>query len=208
MGNVVFSNRECKLLDMQMDRSLLDRALETLGATLAARGRHYELVAIGGSGLMLIGRITRPTRGLDIVAVVEDGNLVPADPMPAGLVEASADVGLALGLAEDWLNPGPTELLRFGLPDGFLNRVETRRYGALTLHLAGRFDQICFKVYAAADQGLRSKHAADLRALQHTREELLAAASWSTTHDPSEGYRQELLGLLEAFGLEDADADL
>ena len=193
---------------MEMDRSLLDRALETLGATLDARGQHYELVAIGGSGLMLVGRITRPTKDLDIVALVEHGRLVPADPMPADLAEASGDVGRALGLAEDWLNPGPTELLRFGLPEGFFDRVETRRYGALTLHLAGRFDQICFKVYAAADQGMRSKHAADLRALQPTREELLAAARWSMTHDPSEGYRLELVGLLASLGVEDADAEL
>jgi hypothetical protein len=193
---------------MEMDRSLLDRALETLGATLDARGQHYELVAIGGSRLMLVGRITRPTKDLDIVALVEHGRLVPADPMPADLAEASGDVGRALGLAEDWLNPGPTELLRFGLPEGFFDRVETRRYGALTLHLAGRFDQICFKVYAAADQGMRSKHAADLRALQPTREELLAAARWSMTHDPSEGYRLELVGLLASLGVEDADAEL
>jgi hypothetical protein len=61
---------------------------------------------------------------------------------------------------------------------------------------------------AAADQGMRSKHAADLRALQPTREELLAAARWSTTHDPSEGYRQELLGLLSGLGVEGADAEL
>jgi hypothetical protein len=196
------------MLDMEMDRPVLDRALETLGATLEARGRHYELVAIGGSALILVGRIGRATKDLDIVALLEDGNLVPADPMPAALVEAGADVGRILGLAEDWLNPGPTELLRFGLPDGFLDRVETRRYGALTLHLAGRFDQICFKVYAAADQGMRSKHAADLRALQPTGEELLAAARWSTTHDPSGGYRQELLTLLAAFGVESADAEL
>jgi hypothetical protein len=86
--------------------------------------------------------------------------------------------------------------------------VETRNYGTLTLHLAGRFDQICFKVYAAADQGIRSKHAVDLRALLPAREELLAAGRWSTTHDPSEEYRRELVALLAAFGVEDADVEL
>lgn len=55
---------------------------------------------------------------------------------------------------------------------------------------------------------MRSKHAADLRALQPTPEELLAAARWSRTHDPSEGYRQELLGALTALGVEDADGQL
>jgi len=138
---------------MDLDGSLLDRALETLGATLEARGHDFELVAIGGSALMLVGWITRPTKDLDIVAVVKDGDLVSGDPLPSDLVKASQDVGRALGLAHNWLNAGPTELLRFGLPQGFRDRVETRRFRALTLHLAGRFDQICFKVYAAADPG-------------------------------------------------------
>ena len=193
---------------MDLDGSLLDRALETLGATLEARGHDFELVAIGGSALMLVGWITRPTKDLDIVAVVKDGDLVSGDPLPSDLVKASQDVGRALGLAHNWLNAGPTELLRFGLPQGFRDRVETRRFRALTLHLAGRFDQICFKVYAAADQGPRSKHVADLRALQPTREELFAGGRWSTTHDPSEGYRQELVGLLTFLGVEDANANL
>jgi hypothetical protein len=83
---------------------------------------------------------------------------------------------------------------------------ETRRFGALTLRVAGRTDQIHFKLYAAVDQGLESKHAADLRVLEPTRDELLAAARWSRTHDPSEGYKLGLVHVLTAFGVEDADA--
>lgn len=188
-----------------MDRELLERALRTLGETLEARGLAYELVVIGGSSLLLLGLIRRPTRDLDAVALVQDGKYVSAEPLPAPLVETVADVGRTLALDEDWLNARPTDLLRFGLPEGFEDRVETRRYGGLTLHIAGRFDQICFKLYAAVDQGMESRHAADLRTLQPTREELLAGARWSQTHDPSEGYRQELVKVLKAMGLEDAD---
>jgi hypothetical protein len=108
-------------------------------------------------------------------------------------------------LDEQWLNARPTDLLRFGLPEGFEDRVEIRRYGGLTLRIAGRFDQICFKLYAAVDQGMESRHGADLRTLEPTHEELLAGARWSRTHDPSEGYRQGLVKLLEAMGVEDAD---
>ncbi|MBI4259218.1 MAG: hypothetical protein HY658_01510 [Actinobacteria bacterium] len=193
---------------MEMDRALLDQALRTLGETLEARGMAFELVVIGGSSLMLLGFITRPTKDLDAVALVEDEKLVPAEPLPPPLAEAIADVGRTFGLDERWLNAGPTDLLRFGLPEGFQGRVETRRYDALTLRIAGRFDQICFKLYATADQGMRSKHAADLRALQPAREELLAASRWSRTHDPSEGYRQELVGVLTALGMEDADGQV
>ena len=191
---------------MEMDRSLLDEALETLGETLEARGIAFEVVAIGGSSLMLLGFITRPTKDLDAVALVEGGELVPAEPLPPALAEAIADVGRALGIGERWLNPGPADLLRFGLPEGFEARLETRRYAGLTLRVAGRTDQIHFKLYAAVDQGMTSKHAADLHALDPNEEELLAAARWSQTHDPSEGYRQELVKVLMAFGVEDADA--
>jgi len=191
---------------VQMDRALLDRALRTLGETLDARGLTYEVVVIGGSSLMLLGSISRPTKDLDAVALVQDDRYVPAEPLPEPLAEAIADVGRALGLGARWLDARPTDLLRLGLPEGFRDRVETRPYGGLTLHVAGRFDQVCFKLYAAADQGMRSKHAADLMALRPSHDELLAAARWSRTHGPSEGYRQQLMAILAALGVEDADA--
>jgi hypothetical protein len=117
-------------------------------------------------------------------------------------------VGRTLGLSDDWLNPGPAELLRFGLPEGFEGRVERRRYGSLTVHVAGRLDQICFKLYAAVDQGPGSKHSADLRRLKPTREDLLTAARWSRTHDPSDGYRDELVATLIMLGVEVSGADV
>ena len=46
---------------------------------------------------------------------------------------------------------------------------------ALTIHFAGRLDQICFKLYAAVDQGPTSKHFADLNRLEPTHNELLIA---------------------------------
>lgn len=193
---------------MNIDEELLKEALGTLGEVLQARGLAYEIVAVGGSGLMLLGLVTRPTRDLDALALVEDGVYVSADPLPSPLAEAIVSVGRALGLAEDWLNPGPTELLCFGLPEGFEERVERRRYDGLTLQVAGRFDQICFKLYAAVDQGPGSKHMADLRLLTPTQDELLTAARWSRTHDPSDGYRGELRAALIALGVEVDDVDV
>jgi hypothetical protein len=194
---------------MDMDRGVLERALETLGVILERRGLRFELVAVGGSTLMLLGLISRPTKDLDVVARVDDGGrYISAEPLPRELQQAQADVGRALGLGEDWLNPGPTDLLRLGLPEGFEGRVETRRWGGLVLHVAGRFDQVCFKLYAAADQGTRSKHFEDLRQLSPSGEELLRAARWARTHDPSEGFRGVLVQTLQALGVEEADAEL
>jgi hypothetical protein len=92
-----------------------------------------------------------------------------------------------------------------GLPDGLIDRLERRDYGnSLTVYFASRFDQIHFKLYALVDQG-PGKHEADLRALTPTEGELLKAARWSRSHDPSEGYEQVLREVLAHMGVRDAD---
>jgi hypothetical protein len=183
----------------------LDRALHALGETLAARDLQARLAVVGGGALLLIGEITRPTRDLDVVAQLDETGYAPAAPLPTELTAAVADVASALGLDDDWLNPGPTPLLELGLPEGFAERTSVRRYGALELHLASRRDQIHLKLYAAVDQGPASKHLADLEMLDPTREELLAAAMWTRTHDPSEAFRDELTRALAHFDLEVTD---
>ena len=72
------------------------------------------------------------------------------------LVGAVEDVARALDLATDWLNPGPASMMDFGLPPGFERRVSVRTYGGLEVHVAGRADLICFKLYAAVDSGPRA----------------------------------------------------
>lgn len=181
----------------------LDQALRALAETLEARHLRYELVAVGGSGLLLLGLLSRATRDLDIVAVVDDGKYVKAQPLPQALLDAARDVGEVMGIGAEWLNAGPAALLDFGLPEGFAQRVETRDFGALVLHLASRTDQICLKLYAAVDQGPTSKHVDDLRALAPTADELRTAATWALTHDPSPAFRDELHGALRMFGVDD-----
>ncbi len=74
------------------------------------------------------------------------------------------------------------------------------RFGGLILHVAAREDQICFKLYASVDQGPRSKHTQDLRRLHPSSEELARAAAWCKTHDPSEGFAEQLALTLHALG--------
>ncbi len=54
------------------------------------------------------------------------------------------------------------------------------------------------------DQG-GGRHEADLRALHPTRDELIAAARWTMTQDPSPGYRLVLKEALGVLGVEDVD---
>lgn len=188
-------------------RTQLETALAALGELLAARGLHYELVLVGGGNLILREFIQRPTtKDLDILGAKTPTGIVLIRPMPAPLRDAVVDVGRAFGLADDWLNTGPDALLDLGLPDGFVSRLEPRDYGGLVAWLAGWFDMVCFKLYAAVGQGPRSRHFQDLRDLKPNRDELLAAARWAISHDPSPGFRGLLIETLRALDLEDADA--
>jgi hypothetical protein len=78
-------------------------------------------------------------------------------------------------------------------------------FGGLVVWFAGRLDMIFFKLYAAVDQGVRSRHFQDLQDLRPTEDELRAAAEWTTTHDPSPGYRLMLDELLERLGVGNTD---
>jgi hypothetical protein len=152
-----------------------------------------------------MGLVARVTKDVDIVALADEaGNLVDPAPLPQLLVEAAREVADDLGLPADWLNNGPSQddggLFRLGLPQGFAGRVHWRTFGEkLSVGFIDRLDQIYFKLYAAVDQ-YGSYHATDLQSLAPTDDELLAAAAWSRSHDPSAGYLVCLRQFFEDFG--------
>ncbi len=187
------------------NRKIAEQVLEALGEQLTAADSRFELVVIGGSGLLVLGEIERATRDVDLVALRSGSQLTKPDPLPEALRKARGRVARDFSLPEDWLNAEPAALLDFELPAGFLDRVESHRYGpCLTVHFASRFDQIHFKLYAAVDAG-PGKHSQDLEALAPTAAELLQAARWTRTHDPSAGFEEVLRRVLAHYGVEDAD---
>ena len=175
-----------------MDTHQLEEALHTLGQVLSDRGLSYDLVAIGGCALLLQDLVHRPTEDIDIVARAEGDAWVYAKPFPEPLESAVRHVGQALALSladtagKNWLNPGPAILLRLGLPDGFEQRLEVRRYGGLLLRLASRFDLIHLKLWAATSSSRHSRlqiDLGDLRLLNPTPDEWRAAILWCARLD-------------------------
>ena len=148
-----------------------------LADQLRVLGSRVEIVVIGGSALTALGLVRRATRDVDILAIADNGELRVAEPLPQALLTARAIVATDFGLAENWLNAGPTDLLKWGLPEGFMSRVVTRSYGTALV----------------------------VRTLSSTPGELAAAARWSITQDPSPGYRSVLVDALRALGVDDAD---
>lgn len=197
----------------------VDGLLSALAAQLDAAGERYELVIIGGSGLLELGFISRATKDIDVLgvhAVTPPAAHAPAaepfallqsaNPLPDAVLRARDVVAADFGLPADWLNGGPTSLLDLGLPDGFVGRLKQREYGdGLRVGFASRLDQIHFKLYAAVDAGGPGKHEADLRAMNPTPDELVVAGRWTRTHDPSDGYLDSLTKALEYFGVRGPD---
>ncbi len=186
----------------------IEEALEILGARLDELERPIGILVIGGGSLLLLGVIDRPTADVDVVGISSDFGYVAADDLPDFLVKAVREVGDTLGLDAKWLNGGPAGLVHFGLPEGIERRVTVRTYGALEVHLPALEDLVCFKLYATVDLTERSKHFADLVALKPSTAQLLSAARWTRTHDPSPGFLRELVRILHLLGVEVQDGDL
>ena len=189
------------------DAAHAEQLFAALSEQLAARGESHTIVVVGGSALGALGFVSRPTRDVDVVALLLDEELVSAEPLPDALLTAVKLVADDFGLPGRWLNSGPTTLLDFGLPPGFLARGARRDYGpALGVIFASRLDQIHFKLYAVVDQG-SGRHLKDLQALSPTKAELLKAAEWSKTHDNSVGYREILDEVLTHLGVKREPVD-
>lgn len=194
---------------MIRDQKDVENILAALGEQLESLlDKPIELLVCGGSALNILGLVQRTTEDIDILAYVrrdEEGkvSIVKAEPLTPELNEAAKKVARDFNLPERWLNPGPASAVDFGLPVGLMDRVITRKFGKkLIVHFLGRYDQIHFKLYAAVDQGA-GKHLEDLIALNSVSDEIEHAARWTMTHDVSEGYKQNLKGMLNHLGFKD-----
>lgn len=180
---------------------LLDGRLTRLGAP------PVHLVVCGGAALIAVGLLSRTTRDVDVVALLDEHQcLIAPVPFPNHLVKAAGEVAEVLNLPKDWLNNGPSRdqggLFQMGLPAGFQGRLHPKEYGdRLTVWFIDRVDQIHFKLYAAVDRG--GYHISDLEALKPTHAELMQAARWTLTHDVSDAFRGLLKTTLEGLGYGD-----
>jgi hypothetical protein len=187
-------------MEKPIDNEKLNQALGLLEEQLElADAPPTEIVVCGGSALIAIGLIARTTRDVDIVALLQGGELKHSEPLPGHLVQAAAAVQEILNLPVDWLNSGPAMQLSMGLPEGFCDRLHKTTVGSrLTVHYIDRTDQIYFKTFASADRG--GYHISDLKALHPTAEELMCAARWCLEQDPSEGFRYIMQEMLTQSG--------
>lgn len=182
----------------------LHQALTLLGELMELRAHPaHHFVICGGSSLIALGLVRRTvTRDVDILGQVHADDIITPRPLPAWLLADAEDVRTQLGLPADWLNAQVADdtLFRCGLPPGLATRLVTRVYGPhLIISFIGRLDQVFLKLHAAVDRD-GGRHLQDLLDLAPTADELLAAARWTRTQDPSEGFLMLLRNLLTELG--------
>jgi len=182
----------------------LDRALNLLGELLVARNHPPQrFVVCGGSSLLALGLVSRATtQDVDILARIDANKLVSPRPLPDWLRAAADDVGAQLDLPRNWLNDQVADetLFHCGLPDGLQQRLVFKSYGPrLQIGYISRRDQIFLKLHAAVDRD-GGRHLQDLLDLKPTAAELLDAARWTRTQDPSDGFLLLLGEMLKHLG--------
>lgn len=175
-----------------------------------------DWIVCGGSALSLQALTGRTTEDVDVLALwrtdtkqaVAPGSF--PDPVAKAIdrvAEANPSLRGRSGSRRRWVNLGPQEITRQGLPEGFAGRLVPLRIGErLTLHLLGRLDLIVLKLYAACDDlGDRQHvHVGDLLRLSPTAEDLAFALDWVLTRpDPEHRIRPALKRLLQEFGHDD-----
>ncbi len=94
--------------------------LHALADQLAAHGEHYTLAVVGGSALLALGLVSRATRDVDVLAIVEDRGLVSAQPLPAALLDA-ARWSRSHDPSEGYRSVLERVLAHFGVDDGRLD---------------------------------------------------------------------------------------
>lgn len=177
-----------------LDSSAFEELLTAVGEHLAARGQSAAIVVVGGSALAMMGWVDRTTEDVDVIAraggspEARPRPLLPPEPLPDALVEAVERVARDYGLRSDWMNTAAGVQWLTGLPDGFVEELEWRRFGALEVGFAGRASLIALKLFAAVDQGSESVHHQDLVGLEPTDGELDVAADWVSRQDPGERF--------------------
>ena len=187
-------------MEKTIDISKLNNLLGLLNEQLLLLDAPWTgIVVCGGSALIAMSLVQRTTQDVDIVALMKGDTLMDSEPLPDYLVNASVRVARIAKLQSDWLNNGPASQFRMGLPDGFASRLHKKVVGEkLSVYFIDRLDQIYFKTFASADRG--GYHVDDLRKLQPTEDELVAAAKWCEMQDVSVEFRQILKDMFIKLG--------
>ncbi len=166
------------------------------------------LVVCGGAALNILGIVSRTTMDIDVLAAIHHGRMEQAKTLFTGtMLKCIEDVAKDFGAPKKWLNPGPGNLFEKGLPNGITERLCRESFGRhLDVYWISRFDLICLKLYAAADDVTRTRRDVDIQDLhkmQPQHEEIDKAILWMRTLYDYEEKKIVLEDVLRDLGYDD-----
>jgi hypothetical protein len=154
------------------------QTLQHFDGFLEDRGLRLDAIVVGGSALVLLGIIDRPTRDVDVLHPD-----LPPQIAAASRAFALQMRGRGIEVSDTWLNNGPASLSKV-LPNGWRQRTQPAFSGrALVLETLGRADLLKTKLFALCDRGT---DLADCMAFSPTVEELEEAMPWVALQDANE----------------------
>lgn len=157
----------------------IELAITQFDQYLITKGLTFECSIIGGAALSVLKVTNRFTRDVD--CLIEN---IPEEIKTSAINFAKENP--QLNLAKDWLNNGPSQLLK-NLPDGWQSRLQLAFNGTnLKLTTLGRSDLLKTKLFAYCDRN--DPDYADLLKLKPTREELSESIAWVKLQDANPGW--------------------
>jgi len=198
---------------MDFSPKIMKKLLEELSGWLDFEDcEPIELVVCGGTAMALQNLTNRTTRDVDVLGK-RDKKTMKIEYIETFPEEIKGCIRRVVenhpeldGLAENWINLGPRNLLKQGLPEGYDNRLVTVRLGQkLTLHLLSRPDLLALKLYAAADdlKDRQEIHEQDIDRLNPSYDEIDTAVNWIKTLPNFEEKRLTLKHVVERLGYDD-----
>ena len=202
-----FSDKYTIIYNMEYSPKIMKELLEELSRWLDFEDcEPVELVVCGGTAMALQNLTNRTTRDVDVLGK-RDINTMTIEYIDTFTDEVKGCLRRVVenhpeldGLGENWINLGPRDLLKQGLPEGFDNRLVTVRFGQkLTLHLLSRPDLLALKLYTAADdlKDRQEIHEQDIAGLNPSYEEIENAVEWIKTLPKFEEQRLTLKHVVE-----------
>lgn len=165
------------------------KMIQRFDAFVAGRGLRLDAVVVGGAALNLLGVVTRTTRDCDVLVPELSKEIKEASRTFAAEMRRLGD-----HLDDEWLNNGPSSLVR-DLPSDWNKRLVVVFTGqAIELSCLGREDLLRAKLFALCDRAL---DLADCIALAPSPEELGSLHRWIEERDANPDWPEHVRATLD-----------
>ena len=159
---------------MLLSSKQFNHALDRLDALLFERNHDpIDLRVCGAGALSILGVLSRATRDLDVIT----------PRLTDELLRSAAEVAQELSLPKEWINNGPSSLIRDLEKDWEQRCVEIYSRKIIRVLALGRRDLIATKLFAFCDRDEDDLN--DLIAIAPTPEEIDSLLAWTLDRDGS-----------------------